>query len=120
MFVIYLERAEDTPARRVFTVDDVSTGVLVELAKSTPKGVHVPQHLKSARQQKTRPIKYHSVRDTTAIIVGARVKDVPRVAFDLYNGTYNSWNVLTFTSRDKGPASSLYGENTTSFMHRIT
>jgi len=44
----YLEGAEYAPAGAL-TVDGVSTGMIVELAKSTPKSVHVPQHLK-ARQ----------------------------------------------------------------------
>ena len=36
-----LERAEDAAAG-VFTVDDVSAGVLVDLTKSTSKRIHVP------------------------------------------------------------------------------
>ena len=60
----HLEGAEDAPAR-VITVDDVRTGVLVELAKSTTKSVHVPQHLNERTQSaapKHTAIKYRLVR----------------------------------------------------------
>jgi len=46
----YLERAENASAG-VFAVDDVRTGVVVDLTKSTSKRIHVPQHLNTVCQQ---------------------------------------------------------------------